>query len=347
MTRDAALRKLPELATHGVGLTRPECVLAHASGYLFASDWAGHGGISVTSPAGETTKIEALGLDFELRPNGIALTPEGEFLVAHLGPERGGIFKIAATGRVEPFLTEIDGVPLPPANFVYAQTTGALWISVSTRQIPRANAYRSDVADGFVVRVDRNGARIVADNLGYANECVPSPDGRLLYVNETFSRRVSVFDIHDDGSLSGRRTLTEFGPGTFPDGLAFDVEGHAWITSIVSNRVIRVSPDGEQQIVIADSEPDHLAWVEEAYGQHKVGRPHLDGITSKTLRNISNLAFGGPDLKTAYLGCLLGTEIQSFRTPVAGHPMPHWQADITPILRAVACNTPHCPGDNS
>jgi sugar lactone lactonase YvrE len=347
MTRDASLRKMPELTAHGVGLMRPECVLAHVSGYLFAPDWAGAGGISVTSPGGKTAKIEAQGLDFELRPNGIALTSEGQFLVAHMGAEQGGIFRIDPDGFVEPVLTEIEGVPLPPSNFVFAEAGGALWISVSTKRVPRAHAYRSDVADGFIVRADRGGARIVADNLGYANECVPSPDGRLLYVNETFARRLTTFDIGANGSLSGRRTLAEFGPGTFPDGLAFDVEGHAWITSIVSNRVIRVSPGGIQQIVVADSEADHLAWVEEAYREHAMGRPHLDGIRSRTLRNISNLAFGGPDLKTAYLGCLLGSEIQSFQTLVAGHPMPHWQVDIAPILRAIAPNAPHSQGDDS
>ena len=39
-------------------------------------------------------------------------------------------------------------------------------------------------------------------------------------------------------------TVTQFGAGDFPDGLAFDEEGHAWVVSIVSNRLIRVAPDG-------------------------------------------------------------------------------------------------------
>jgi SMP-30/Gluconolactonase/LRE-like region len=325
---------LPELARHGTSLNRPECVLAHVSGFLFAPDWTGHGGISVTDPDGSSWMIEARDPGFELRPNGIALNTDGSFLVAHLGPEHGGIFRLLATGTVSPVLVEIDGKVLPPCNFVYAEKNGALWISVSTRQVPRAAAYRSDVADGFLIRVDHRGARIVADNLGYTNECVPSPDGRLLYVNETFARRLSVFDINPDGSLSGRRVLTTFGEGTFPDGLAFDVEGHAWITSIVSNRVIRVAPDGTQQLVIEDSEPAHLAWVEDAYRNHAMGRSHLDGTKSRTLKNISSLAFGGLDLKTAHLGCLLGQQICSFRTSVAGHPLPHWHADITPILSA-------------
>jgi sugar lactone lactonase YvrE len=334
MTRDTNQPLLPDMSHHGSGLNRPECVLAHASGYLFAADWTGRGGVSVTGPESATWTIEARELDFELRPNGIALTADGDFLIAHLGPVHGGVYRLSATGAVSSVLTEIDGKTLPPSNFIYAEKSGDLWVSVSTRQVPRAAAYRSDVTDGFIMRMDRHGARIVADDLGYANECVPSPDGRLLYVNETFARRLSVFDISPEGSLSGRRILTMFGEGTFPDGLAFDVEGHAWVTSIVSNRVIRVAPDGHQQIIVEDSEPGHLAWVETAWRNHAMGRQHLDGTKSKMLKNISNLAFGGPDLKTAYLGCLLGQDIRSFRTAVAGHPMPHWNADITPILEA-------------
>lgn len=327
-------QKLPELSRHGHDLTRPECVLAHRSGCLFASDWTGRGGVSITDSEGRSRVIEATNIDFDLRPNGIALTSTGDFVLAHLGSEVGGVFRLSADGRVEPILVEIDGEPLPPTNFVFAEADGGLWISVSTRKTPRALAYRSDIADGFLIRIDKWGARIVADNLGYTNECVPSPDGTRLYVNETFARRLTVFDIRSDGSLTGRRTLTEFDAGTFPDGLAFDSENHAWITSIVSNRVIRVAPDGAQQLILEDNEPGHLAWIEEAYRQHAMGRPHLDTIKSRTLRNISSLAFGGNDLRTAYLGCLLGSELRSFRSDIPGHPPPHWNADISPILHA-------------
>jgi hypothetical protein len=55
-----------------------------------------------------------------------------------------------------------------------------------------------------------------------------------------------------------------------------------------------------------------------------MGRPHLDKAAGRILRNISSLAFGGPDLRTAYLGCLLGDTLAHFRSPVAGHPPRHW-----------------------
>jgi gluconolactonase len=36
------------------------------------------------------------------------------------------------------------------------------------------------------------------------------------------------------------------------------------------------------------------------------------------------VTFGGPDLKTVYIGALMVSTISSFRSPVAGRPMLHW-----------------------
>jgi hypothetical protein len=77
--------------------------------------------------------------------------------------------------------------------------------------------------------------------------------------------------------------VTEFGAGTFPDGLAFDEEGSAWVVSIVSNRLIRVAPDGTQTLWLEDSDAEHLAWVEEAFEAGRMDRPHLDGIRSRSV----------------------------------------------------------------
>ncbi len=99
--------------------------------------------------------------------------------------------------------------------------------------------------------------RVVADGLGYTNEALPSPDGKFLYVNETFARCLTRFRIADGGGLYSREVVTRFGAGTYPDGLAFDAEGGVWITSIVSNRVIRVAADGSQQVIVEDCNAAH------------------------------------------------------------------------------------------
>ena len=146
-----------------------------------------------------------------------------------------------------------------------------------------------------------------------------------MYVNETFGRKLVCFDIAYDGSLSNKKTVFEFGFGEFPDGLTFDVEGGIWITSIVSNRVIRISPDGKSQIILEDSNPSHLQWVEEAYLNSRLERKHLDTNGSQVLKNISSLAFGGDDMKTVYLGCLQGGAIATFHSDIAGAQPSHWK----------------------
>ena len=143
-------------------------------------------------------------------------------------------------------------------------------------------------------------------------------------MNETFGRRLTRFPILADGSLGSAKVVTEFGAGTFPDGLVEDQEGNFWVTSIVSNRVICVAEDGRQSLFLEDYDSDHLAWVEQAYQASDMGRPHLDNVKSGVLKSISSLAFGGPDLRTAYLGCLLGDSLATIRMPVAGRPPVHW-----------------------
>ncbi len=313
---------LSALRFAGGGLHRPECVLATASGALYTADW--RGGVAQTLPDGSQNLFAASLPDSRpLKPNGIALRPDGSFLLADLGDAQGGIFHLKRDGSVLPFLEAVDGVPLPPSNYV-VEDGERTWLSVSTRHQPRALAYRGDIADGFIAVVDRRGARIVAEGLCYTNEVVPSPDGRWLYVNETFARRLTRFRIGAGGALSARETVATFGHGTYPDGLTFDAEGGVWITSIVSNRVIRVLHDGSQELMLEDCDPAHVDWVEQAFLSGNMGRPHLDQSSGKVLKNISSLAFGGPGLRTAYLGCLLDDRIACFEAPVAGHPPYHW-----------------------
>jgi sugar lactone lactonase YvrE len=309
----------------GEGLSRPECVLATAAGDLFTADW--RGGVARLCPDG--TQHLYVGHSADLadgpRPNGIALRPDGSFLFAQLGSEQGGIWRLDRAGQVTPVLTEVDGVPLPPTNFVHADASGTIWFTISTRLTPRARDYRADAASGAIGVIDAKGARIVADGLGYANECLPDPAGRFLYVNETFGRRLSRFPLLPGNALGPRQVVAEFGAGTFPDGMAFDTTGSVWIVSVVSNRLIRVCPEtGMQTMWLQDASPAHLDWVEAAYRADAMGRAHLDTPGGAVLRQVSSLAFGGPGLTTGFLGCLLGDSIACVAMPVAGHPPSHW-----------------------
>jgi sugar lactone lactonase YvrE len=326
------------ISWRGDSLVRPECVLATAAGYLYVSDF--RGGVTEIAADGTQTffggqHVEGIGL---LKPNGIALLENGDFLIAHLGDSQGGIFRISREGHCSTYISEVDGVAMEPSNFIYLDYQGRLWITVSTTVTPRADAYRKDIGDGYIAVIENGVARKVADGLGYTNEVYVDPDGEHLYVNATFSRELIRFDISADSDyqnnqLTNPQVIANFPAGTFPDGLTRDQEGNFWVTSIVSNRIIKVTPNGEQQVVLQDNDAQHMDWVEEAFQTGQMGRPHLDDIKSECLKSTSSLAFSGPGLSVINLGCLLDQKIPSLDSRLllaqgaAGCAPAHWHFD--------------------
>ena len=238
----------------GRDLARPECVVATASGDVYVSDK--RGGIVHLMPDGRQSLLPGEGVDGFL-PNGFSLLPDRSFAVANLG-YLGGAWRLMPDGELIPEVVAVKGMTLPPTNFVHAEQRDGevrLWVSVSTRHVPREHAFRRDIADGYIVLKDKTDVRVVADGLGFTNETKVDPSGRWLYVNETIARRLSRFAIRDHGELGPRQTVAEFGEGVFPDGFEFDAEGGIWIASVVSNRLLRIAPDGSQSVFLEDADP--------------------------------------------------------------------------------------------
>jgi sugar lactone lactonase YvrE len=315
---------LSEVTFVGSGLKRPECVLATSSGDLYAADW--RGGVAHIRPDGTQTLYTGTTADVPegLRPNGIALERDGSFLLANLGTDAGGVWRLTRSGQVSPVLVEIDGNPIPPSNFCVCDDRGRLWLTVSTRLKPRALDYRRGAASGFIVLMDDRGARIVADGLGFTNEALIDPTGQWLYVNETYARRLSRFSLAANGDLGPKEVVATFGPGQFPDGFAFDSDGNVYTTMIVANQLVCIARDGAVTVLLDAGDPAHVASFEADWLADRLDYPMMATCGASPLKNISNIAFGGPDLRTAFLGCLLGDRIARLPMPVAGHPPVHW-----------------------
>jgi len=306
----------------GNDIQRGECVMATRSGDLFLPDK--RGGVNIIRADGRTERIMARNAPEGFLPNGIALLPDRSFLMADLGPG-GGVWHLAQDGTLTPRLLEVHGQRLEPTNFVGIDRQGRTWITVSTHLVPREQAMRKGYGDGYIILLDERGARVVAEGIGFTNEALVDPAGQWLYVNETIARCTSRFPIRPDGSLGPREVFAQYGAATFPDGFTFDAEGGIWIVSVVSNRVIRATPDGKQHTVIQDADPAWLEEVEAAFQNGTYSRTHLDSGGQRRLANLSGIAFGGPDLKTVYLASLFGTQVGRFRSPVAGAPPVHWE----------------------
>jgi len=108
------------------------------------------------------------------------------------------------------------------------------------------------------------------------------------------------------------------------DGFTLDSEGGAWITTLVSNRLWYVAPDGKASLLIEDADAEQVARLTDLQKNSSVPRSLLYEECGRTLRNISSVAFGGADLHTLYLGSLMGQQILCARVPVAGMRPAHW-----------------------
>ncbi|PXW29614.1 SMP-30/gluconolactonase/LRE family protein [Paraburkholderia caballeronis] len=308
-----------DLRISASGLTRPECVLALHTGDLIAAH--GKGGYTHWRAGAEPRHVlPADGNPRKYVPNGIALSKRGTVLFANLGSELGGIFSIAGDGTIEPVVETVDGAPLPPTNFVVEDNAGAIWFTVSTRMRPRAQAWTRRVTDGFIGVSDTKGSRILADGLGYTNEIAFSPDRKWVYVNETYAQKVSRFELLPGPALGPKEVVCQLGGADFPDGLCFDAFGGVWITCVGSNRVIVVRPDGTTQIVLEDLDAEYTDYLASRYAAHALSVEDMATTGKSRLKSVSSLVFGGPDMKTAYLGCLLGDAVLSFDSPIAGAP---------------------------
>jgi gluconolactonase len=151
-----------------------------------------------------------------------------------------------------------------------------------------------------------------------------------LYVVESNARRISRLRVQPDGSLTDREI---FGPpdlGGIPDGFAFDAYGNLWVTLVMYDRLIAITPEGEVLRLLDDGNPTQVAELDRNYHARTM-TPELMLSTGGTLaRWMASVTFGGADLRTVYLGSLMGTTIPYFRGPVAGLPMVHWHERRAP-----------------
>lgn len=261
---------------------------------LFISD--APDGIAQVSPDGKITRLG----DIEGVPNGHAMDAKGNLIVTDI--ENGRLWRIGRDGSQDLLYDSLEGTPLGAVNFAMADARGAIWISVSTRTVPRQVALSDPRPDGYILRIRDGRAELVADGFYFTNEIRLNPSGTFLYVAETAKGRVCRLPILSDDSLGEQEV---FGPdplfaGARVDGITFDVEGNLWLTELSRNSLHLLTPEGEAYCIFEDLE-----------GQF--------------LQTPTSLTFAGSDLRTVYVGSLAMTSLVTFRSPVAGFPLSHWK----------------------
>lgn len=319
----------------GHDLQRPECIIAQPDGSLWAAD--ARGGVMHIAVNGKQTLLAPKQAapqqaSFESRyvqsqgaslPNGLALTAQGDFIICNWGLDR--IEQLDRQGNIKVLFDQLDGKPLGKTNFPLRDSKGRIWFTVTTTMQPWTDSINSGVLDGYIGVIDDNGMRIVAEGFGGTNEIRFDDNEEWLYVVESNVRRISRLRLNADGSLSDREV---FGPAElegFPDGFAFDSYGNLWVTLVMTDKLIALTPDGEVLTLLDDSNPAATAELNRHY-HAKTLTPQIMQAAHGTLAPwLASLTFGGPDLKTVYLGSLQGTRIPFFRAPVAGQALIHWR----------------------
>jgi sugar lactone lactonase YvrE len=319
----------------GQDLQRPECVLAEKDGTLWAAD--ARGGAMRIAPDGTQQLVlprqpaeAAWPVDFNTRyvqsqgslPNGMAFLANGDFIIANWGTD--SVEVMTREGRVRRLFDCIDGRPLGKANFVLRDKRGRVWLTVTTRMQPWTESINARARDGYIALIDDKGARIVAEGFEGTNEVKFDANEEWLYVVESNGRRISRLRVQDDGSLTDREV---YGPSKlegFPDGFAFDAWGNLWVTLIMTDKLIAITPEGDVLSLLDDSNPEATKQLNEHY-EARTLTPEIMGACTGTIAPwMASLTFGGADLRTVYLGSLRGTTLPSFRSPIAGLPLVHW-----------------------
>ena len=141
---------------------------------------------------------------------------------------------------------------------------------------------------GQLWRIDEDGKVLqLAENMGTTNGLDLSPDGKTLYVNESVQRKIWAFDVVPEG-VANKRLLIAF-PDHGLDGMRVDVDGRLYVTRYGKGTVAVVSPAGTllREIDVLGKRP-------------------------------SNICFGGPDGRTAYVTEVEHTRLVTFRVDKPG-----------------------------
>jgi len=155
-----------------------------------------------------------------------------------------------------------------PANRLNDGTVdpkGRIWFGTMDNQ-------ERDRSGAFYCFANGKLTRTAIGNIAITNGPAVSPDGRILYVVDTLRGTIDAVDIDDDGTLGERRSYVRIDPSEgHPDGPTIDAEGCVWISLYAGWEARRYSPTGE-----------------------------LIERVRFPVANITEIAFGGDDLRTVY-----------------------------------------------
>jgi gluconolactonase len=304
----------PKLTTLASGLRFPEGPVAMPDGSIVLVEIERRTLSRVTAD-GRVDVVATLGGG----PNGAAMGPGGKIYVTNNGGLKfvdrpGKLFPVAqaddyvsgsiqvvdpATGRFETLYDACDGQRLRGPNDLVFDTAGGFWFT----DLGKTRERDADRGAVYYAKADGSMIREAIFPLERPNGIGLSPDGRTLYVVETPTARLWAFTLSKPGEIESAngpyrgekgRVVTGLGGYQMFDSLAVDAEGHVAAATLITGAVSDIWPDGSRvdQYVL----PDMM---------------------------VTNVCFGGRDLRTAYATLSMGGTLVSFEWPRPGLPLHH------------------------
>jgi gluconolactonase len=278
---------------------------ADAAGNVFFTDIWNNRIMNLDTRTGQTVvwradSGRANGLLFDIR--GRLLACEGN----EFGP--GGRRRITrsdtATGDFQVLTDRFGGVQYNSPNDIAARANGQIFFTDpcygdrSTMQMQDESVYRIDL-DGSVTRV------ITQPAIQRPNGIALAPDERTLYIVDSCPvagghRKIWAFELSPEGVPGRQRLVFDFAPGRGGDGMAVDSLGHLYIAAGIAH------PRTPHE---TDEVPPGI-YVMTPAGQLAGRIPIPEDV-------ITNVTFGGDDLKTLFITA--GKTLYSIRVTIPGY----------------------------
>lgn len=243
-------------------------------GALWCSDIP-RGQVHRIDPAGPTASVVAT-ID-GAKPSGLGFAPDGSLLIVTQADS--AVRRLGPGGSTE-IVADLSGVAVA-ANDMWVDASGRAYVTQIGYELFAGEEPRGRP---LIVVEPTGEISTWGEGLVCPNGVGLSPDGRTVYVAETFAYRLTAFDIAADGSLGNQRVVKQFASleEDALDGLCVDSEGAVWLTCPFSSQVRRVTPDGTVTDVVNTATPGHF---------------------------VVSCALGGPNRTTLYL-CTAETDME-------------------------------------
>jgi 2-polyprenyl-6-methoxyphenol hydroxylase-like FAD-dependent oxidoreductase/sugar lactone lactonase YvrE len=181
------------------------------------------------------------------RPAGLGFLPDGRLLVATaLDPK---LWTVDAAGKLT-LVADLSHLATGLLNDMVVDGAGRAYVGDTGFNMAKGEKPRPGRT---ILWQEGRAPTVAAEGVFFPNGCAVTPDGRFLFLAETFARRITRFAIAGNGELQDRSVFAE--TDCPPDGLCLDEAGGLWIGLPEAGRFVRLNADGRLDRAIAPPFP--------------------------------------------------------------------------------------------